>query len=94
MNPRYPLYHRQSARPSEPSDQTASRWWRPLTNGWGIFGVIIFIGLVMRLIGGLGHWRVRQPVSLPSEQATTVPAAQPDQSSVRSRPEAAGAHPR
>jgi hypothetical protein len=44
MNPRYPLYHQQSARPSQPSDQAASRWWRPLTNGWGIFGVIIFIG--------------------------------------------------
>jgi len=61
------------------------------TNGWGIFGVIIFIGLVMRLIDGLGHWRARQPISLSNEQATTVPAAQPDQSSARSRPSVAGA---
>jgi hypothetical protein len=44
MTPRYRLYHQQSARPSQLSDQTASRWCRPLTNGWGIFGVIIFLG--------------------------------------------------
>jgi hypothetical protein len=86
MNPRYPLYHRQSARPPQPSDQTASRWWRPLTSGWGIFGVIIFIGLVMRLIDGLGFSRTGQPVSLSNEQATTFPAAPPDQTSARSRP--------
>jgi hypothetical protein len=91
MNTRYPLYQHQTTRPSQPADQTSSRWWRPLTNGWGILGVIIFIGLVMRLIDGLGHWRARQLDSLSNEQATTVPAAQPGQSSARSRPRAAGA---
>jgi hypothetical protein len=29
MNPKYPLYHQQSAQPPQPSGQTASRWWRP-----------------------------------------------------------------
>jgi hypothetical protein len=73
MTPRYPLYHRQSARPSHSPDQASSRWWRPLTNGWGIFGVIVFIGLVMRLIDRFGHWRARQPLSLTNEQATDGP---------------------
>jgi hypothetical protein len=91
MTPRYPPYHQQSARSSRQPDQTASRWWRPLTNGWGIFGVIIFIGLVMRLVDGFGHWLARQPVSSSIEQPTTVPVAQPDQSSERSRPRASGA---
>jgi hypothetical protein len=87
MTLKYSPYRQHSSSP----DQAASRWWRPLTNGWGILGLIIFIGLVMRLIDGLGHWPTQQPVSLSSEQAATVHAAQPDQSSPRFEPGEAGA---
>jgi hypothetical protein len=87
---RYPPYNQPSARPSGLPDQTTSRWWRPLTNGWGLFGLIIFIGLVLRLIDGLSHWRTKQPVSFSNEQAASVAPAQPDQPSGRSRSREAG----
>jgi hypothetical protein len=35
--------------PEKPKAPTKP-WWRPLANRWGIFGLIIFIGLVISLI--------------------------------------------
>jgi hypothetical protein len=80
MTREYPLYQ-QSARPSQPTDKATSQLWRPLTNGWGILGAIIFFGLVLRLIEDVSHWRTQRPVSFPSEHATPVAG----QSSPRSR---------
>jgi hypothetical protein len=31
-------------------------WWRPLTTAWGIYGIIIFIGLVLSLIETAERW--------------------------------------
>ncbi len=42
-------------------------WWRPLTRWWGIFGVIIFMGLVMWLIEHSHFHRPKPPV--PVERA-------------------------
>jgi hypothetical protein len=47
-------YPQQPAPSPRQPDQAPPPWWRPLTRWWGIFGVIIFIGLVMWLIENSG----------------------------------------
>jgi hypothetical protein len=36
--------------------QPRVRWWRPLTNRWGVLGIIIFIGLVKSGIDAAVSW--------------------------------------
>ena len=66
-------------RPSSRTERSASRWWRPLTQWWGLLGVIIFIGLVMRMIDSSTAWRVRQSEPL-SGKVASAPAPRSDQS--------------
>jgi hypothetical protein len=40
--------------------QPAPQWWRPLTSGWCILGLIIFAGLVLRSIDLAGSWLAAQ----------------------------------
>jgi hypothetical protein len=40
---------------AEPPKRETS-WWRPLTNRWGLLGIIIFIGLVKFGIDGVVRW--------------------------------------
>jgi hypothetical protein len=72
MNRNYPPYNPHSPRASSPPGKTATRWWRPLTNRWGIFGIIIFIGLVMSLIENSARWYAGQ-----SQQTPTVNVPNP-----------------
>jgi hypothetical protein len=69
-------YPQQPAPSSRQPDQ-APPWWRPLTRWWGIFGVIIFIGLVMWLIENSGFQPAKR--SVPNERAK--PALMVEQSS-------------
>ena len=62
MAPKYLSYHQRAAQASTPPDSNKSPWWRPLTNAWGIFGLILFIGLVLRVIDGATHGATRHPV--------------------------------
>jgi hypothetical protein len=64
MAPGYVPYHQRIAPSSQPPDRNAPQWWHPLTNRWGIFGLIVFIGLVLRRIDGVAGWAVRQPSPL------------------------------
>ena len=47
------------AQPPAAPPRPIKPWWRPLTNRWGIFGVIISIGLVMTLIQNVSEWITR-----------------------------------
>jgi hypothetical protein len=64
MNRRY-LFNNQDS-----TQQNASPWWHPLTQWWGIFGVIIFVGLVMRLMDNGSHWFASPPTPFSSDAAT------------------------
>jgi hypothetical protein len=85
MSPRrYAPYHQQSARPSK-LGQANSQWWRPFTRWWGIFGVLIFIGIVMSLVDHSARLlRAKQTNELSGKQITSTTAAQVDQSPARS----------
>jgi hypothetical protein len=53
--------------------QAAAQWWRP-TSGWGILGLIIFAGLVLRtidLVGGLLAAQLDKP-SIDRAAATPI----------------------
>jgi hypothetical protein len=41
--------------PAEPA-QPAAQWWRPLMSRWGILGLLIFVGLVLRSIELVSGW--------------------------------------
>ena len=58
MRRRSHLNPRQTA-PAAAPQRPGKPWWRPLTNRWGIFGVIIFVGLVMALIERASEWVTR-----------------------------------
>ena len=47
------------APPGGPTQPTTP-WWRPLTSRWGILGLIIFAGLVLRSIDLLSGWFAAQ----------------------------------
>jgi hypothetical protein len=53
MAPRYLSYNPRAAETLHQPARPAYPWWRPLTNPWGILGLIIFIGLVLRLIDAM-----------------------------------------
>ncbi len=57
---KYLSHYQQAADASRPPERPPSPWWRPLTHPWGILGLIIFIGLVLRLIDGAADWMTRQ----------------------------------
>jgi hypothetical protein len=58
----WPYLQQPAPSPRQP-DQAPPPWWRPLTRWWGIFGVIIFIGLVMWLIENSGFRPAKRPIS-------------------------------
>jgi hypothetical protein len=57
MAPKYVSYYERAAQSSRSPERTASPWWRPLTNAWGIFGLIIFIGHCHAASGLRSRWR-------------------------------------
>jgi hypothetical protein len=80
MTRNYWPYPQQPAPSPRQPDQAPPPWWRPLTRWWGIFGVIIFIGLVMWLIENSGFLPTKRPV--PRDRAK--PALMVEQSSRQS----------
>jgi hypothetical protein len=61
--------------------ETASRWWWPLTRWWGIYGLIIFIGLIMRLIDAATSWYAEQTTPAIERRSTETPVGLPNQPS-------------
>jgi hypothetical protein len=83
MTRNYRPYPQQPVQYAPLPSRTASRWWRPLTRWWGILGVIIFIGLVMRLIDVTGFPRSLRHAPVSRDHA--MPAVQLEQSLQRSQ---------
>jgi hypothetical protein len=83
MTRNYLPYRQQPAQYAPLPSRTASRWWRPLTRWRGIVGVIIFIGLVMRLVDSSSFPRSLRHAPISKDRVT--PAVQIDQSLRQSR---------
>ena len=73
------LSHHQRLPQTSVSNQTAPRWWWPLTRWWAICGVIIFIGLFMSLIDNVAHWQTDQPTASIERQGVEAFGQRPDQ---------------
>jgi hypothetical protein len=69
MAPRYLSQYQQIAQSPRRHERATPPWWRPLTNVWGIFGLIIFIGLALQLIDGAVDWIARHRASSAPAQA-------------------------
>ena len=72
MAPRYLSDYQRTAQSSRPPERATPQWWRPLTNAWGLFGLIIFIGLVLQLIDGAADWMARHRASPARAQAESL----------------------
>ena len=69
--------HQRRAQPPPAPQKRAKPWWRPLTNRWGIFGLIIFIGLAMSLIDNAARWVEQQLAATPAPQPPiAIPTSQ------------------
>jgi hypothetical protein len=78
MAPKYLSYYQRAAQASRPPERPTFPWWRALTNAWGIFGLIIFIGLVLRLIDGAADWMARQQAAFSTARAIRPQAEMPE----------------
>jgi hypothetical protein len=81
MAPKYLSYYQRAAQASRPPERPTFPWWRALTNFWGMFGLLIFIGLVLRLIDGAASWAARQPSPLFARHESQAVSAPPAESS-------------
>jgi hypothetical protein len=70
MTRNYLPYHQQPVQYAPLPSRTASHWWRPLTRWWGIVGIIIVIGLVMRLIDSSGFPRTIRHAPISKDRLT------------------------
>jgi hypothetical protein len=64
-----PPYQPKPPQPGAPN-QSALRWWQPLTRWWGLCGVIIFIGLCLSLFDNTARWFAGQPSVSAEPQVT------------------------
>jgi hypothetical protein len=85
MAARYLSYYQRAVQASRPPERTTAPWWHPLTNAWGIFGLIIFIGLLLRLIDGATDWMARQQAAFSAARAAGTQAGMLDHPPSQSR---------
>jgi hypothetical protein len=72
MTRNYMPYRHQPFQSYRLPSQPAPHWWRPLTRWWGIIGVIIFVGLVMRLMDNVGFPRTMRHAPVSGGHATSA----------------------
>ena len=74
MAPKYTSYYQRAAQASQPPERQSVPWWRLLTNKWGIIGLIIFVGVVLRLAESAADWMSRQQAAFSAARAARMQA--------------------